>query len=176
MVRAFADAVSGALLVRPGRRSATERIRREVLKNDAFDLLRRELGDDGFQTMTDSRVQTIAADITSEGLGLDDAGIADVEGADDSSAAMRGKREGDVAVAAFVGFRKKLPGQPPDRKQDLVGEVGVVEDEIASDRSGSLALRGSTWNARNRASTSLPAGARARVVAVDGVTLDIEPA
>lgn len=62
------------LLVRSGRRSAAERIRREVLKNDAFDLLRQDLGDDQFQAMTEARVLTVEADITSEGLGLDDAG------------------------------------------------------------------------------------------------------
>jgi fatty acyl-CoA reductase len=62
------------LLVRSGRRSAAERIRREVLKNDAFDLLRRDLGDDGFQALTDSQIQTFEADITKPGLGLDESG------------------------------------------------------------------------------------------------------
>ena len=34
-----------AVLVRPGRRSASERVRREILRNNCFDRLRAELGD-----------------------------------------------------------------------------------------------------------------------------------
>ena len=60
------------LLVRPGRRGAADRVSREVLKNDAFDRLRRELPD--FAAMTDRRVFAVAGDIAVDGLGLDDDG------------------------------------------------------------------------------------------------------
>lgn len=70
------------LLVRSGRRSAAERIRREVFKNDAFDLLRRDLGDEQFQAMTDARVLTVEADITVAGLGLDESAREAVAGCD----------------------------------------------------------------------------------------------
>ena len=61
------------LLVRPGRRSsAAERVRKELLKNDAFDLLRKNLKDsaDDFDSMCARRVVTIAGDVATDGLGL----------------------------------------------------------------------------------------------------------
>jgi HAD superfamily hydrolase (TIGR01490 family) len=65
------------LLVRPGRRSSVDqRVRREILKNDAFDRLRAELGKDGFAEMTARRVRAVAGDVGRDGLGLDDGGRA----------------------------------------------------------------------------------------------------
>ena len=72
------------LVVRPGRRGADERVRRDVLRNDAFDRLRQELaaaaeeGSDGesFDEMTQRRVTAVAGDVGVDGLGLDDAGRA----------------------------------------------------------------------------------------------------
>jgi HAD superfamily hydrolase (TIGR01490 family) len=72
-----------ALLIRPGRRSSVEqRLRREVLRNDAFDRLRTELGTDGFDTMCAARVRAVAGDVTSDGLGLNDEGRAVVASCD----------------------------------------------------------------------------------------------
>ncbi len=64
------------LLVRPGRRSPAERVRREVLKNDAFDRLRARHGADGFAELCDRRVHAVAGDVGVDGLGLDDEGRA----------------------------------------------------------------------------------------------------
>jgi len=62
------------LLVRPGRRaSAKDRVTREILRNDCFDRLRRELGD-GFEDMTARRLKAVAGDVSLDGLGLDDEG------------------------------------------------------------------------------------------------------
>ena len=61
------------LLVRPGRRSsAAERVRKELLKNDAFDLLRKNLKDtvEDFDSMCARRIITIAGDVSTDGLGL----------------------------------------------------------------------------------------------------------
>lgn len=70
------------LLVRPTRRSTPKRrIQREVLKNDAFDRLREELGDD-FDSEMDRRVVTIKADVAERDLGLNDAGRAALAGCD----------------------------------------------------------------------------------------------
>ena len=57
------------LLVRPGRRGASERVRREVLRNDAFDKLRSHLGKDRFDTET-QRIAPVSADISIDGLNL----------------------------------------------------------------------------------------------------------
>jgi len=72
------------LLVRPGRRSSIEqRVQREILKNDAFDRLRAELGPDAegkkhgaFIEMAARRITPVAGDVGRDGLGLDDAGRA----------------------------------------------------------------------------------------------------
>ncbi len=64
------------LLVRAGKRhSASERVRREILKNDAFDRLRRAAADGGesFEEMAERRITTITGDVSSDGLGLNDA-------------------------------------------------------------------------------------------------------
>ena len=60
------------LLVRPGRRlGAAERTARDILRNDCFDRLRAELGD-GFAGEVARRVTTIAGDVGTDGLGLDE--------------------------------------------------------------------------------------------------------
>jgi HAD superfamily phosphoserine phosphatase-like hydrolase len=65
-----------AALVRPGRRaSASERTRREILRNDCFDRLRSEKGD-RFDAEIAARLITIAGDVGVDGLGLDDDGRA----------------------------------------------------------------------------------------------------
>jgi alcohol-forming fatty acyl-CoA reductase len=71
------------LLVRPGRRSSVaQRVQREILKNDAFDRLRADLGKDGFAEMAARRVTAVAGDVSRDGLGLDDAGRAALAGCD----------------------------------------------------------------------------------------------
>ena len=62
------------LLIRPGRRStAMQRATKEIIKNDCFDRLREELGD-RFEAEVAARVVAVAGDVTTDGLGLDDAG------------------------------------------------------------------------------------------------------
>src|ERR1700761_9270086 len=64
------------LVVRPGRRGAADRVRREILRNDCFDRLRRELGSAAFDAEVARRVIPVAGDVTEEGLGLDAEGRA----------------------------------------------------------------------------------------------------
>lgn len=60
------------LLVRHGRRTdAARRVQREVLRNNAFDRLRAELGQEGFAERS-GRVGVLAGDVGRDGLGLDD--------------------------------------------------------------------------------------------------------
>jgi fatty acyl-CoA reductase len=62
------------VLVRPGRRrSAVDRVERDVLRNDCFDRLREELGA-GFDEMIERRLHVAGADVGVDGLGLDDHG------------------------------------------------------------------------------------------------------
>ncbi len=59
-----------ALLIRPGRRGAPDRVRREILRNNCFDRLRAELGDH-FDEEIARRLQVMAGDVSVDGLGLD---------------------------------------------------------------------------------------------------------
>ena len=64
-----------AVLVRPGRRTpAAERVRREILRNDAFDRLRSELGDDFDADHRPPARPSSPATSAKDGLGLDDDG------------------------------------------------------------------------------------------------------
>ena len=58
------------LLVRPGRRGAQARVDRDVLKNDAFNRLREDLGKEAFDEMCKRRVTAVAGDVGTDGLGL----------------------------------------------------------------------------------------------------------
>ncbi len=68
------------LLVRPSKRhDATERVRREIFKNNAFDRLKSELADpvlnpggETFEAMVARRVVAIGGDVSTDGLGLNE--------------------------------------------------------------------------------------------------------
>jgi fatty acyl-CoA reductase len=63
------------LLIRPGRRaSPMQRATKEILKNDCFDRLREEFGS-RFDAEVASRVNAVAGDVGTDGLGLDDDGL-----------------------------------------------------------------------------------------------------
>lgn len=67
------------LVVRPGWRGADERVRRDILRNDAFDRLRAAAdaagsGAETFEEAAARRIQAVAGDVTQDGLGLDEAG------------------------------------------------------------------------------------------------------
>lgn len=72
------------LLIRPGKRSSVAaRAKREIFRNDAFERLRGELGGAGpFDEMIARRVEVIAGDVATDGLGLDDAGRAAIASCD----------------------------------------------------------------------------------------------
>jgi len=64
------------LLVRPSKRhDATERVRREIFKNNAFDRLKAQCasGTETFDEMVARRVVAIGGDVSTDGLGLSDA-------------------------------------------------------------------------------------------------------
>ncbi|HET9071658.1 MAG TPA: HAD-IB family phosphatase [Acidimicrobiales bacterium] len=87
-----------AVVVRPGRRGAAERVRREVLRNNCFDRLRRELGD-RFDAEVGARLLTVEGDVGVDGLGLDAEGEAVLAGCDTV-----------IHSAATVSFDSPLDG------------------------------------------------------------------
>ena len=83
-----------------------------------------------------------------------------------------------MSVVALRLFRQPLIGRMQTRGEagevdSLVGEVAVAVGDIAPGRHGRAELRGTGWSARNVGTTPIAAGQRCRVVAVDGLTLDL---
>ncbi len=102
------------LLIRAGRSSTVERrAARELFKNDAFDRLREEHGKDGFADLLERRVQVVQGDVSSDGLGLDDAGRAALASCDIV-----------IHSAATVSFDSPLDGAV---EVNLLGPVRIVE-------------------------------------------------
>ena len=74
------------LIVRPGRRGARHRVERDILRNDAFNRLRAAYADESvaagghegesFEQMCARRVFAVAGDVGTDGLDLDDEGLA----------------------------------------------------------------------------------------------------
>jgi HAD superfamily phosphoserine phosphatase-like hydrolase len=99
------------LIVRPGRRGADDRVRREVLRNDCFDRARCDMAD--FDGAVQRRVHPIAGDVAADGLGLDDAG-------------REALRTSDVVIhsAAAVSFDSPLDDAV---EVNLLGPTRVAE-------------------------------------------------
>ncbi len=112
LLRAVPDC-SLVLLVRSGRRtSAAQRVQREVLRNDAFDNLRSILGE-AFEEDIARRVTVISGDVSTEGLGLDEAG-------------RESLRSCDIVIhsAATVSFDSAIDDAV---EVNLLGPVRMVE-------------------------------------------------
>jgi membrane protein implicated in regulation of membrane protease activity len=85
-----------------------------------------------------------------------------------------------LAVVALRLFRRPLLGYHGmaggrDDVDSLVGAVAVAAGAILPGGHGRAELRGTMWSARNVGAALLAAGQRCRVVAVEGLTLDITP-
>ena len=117
------------LLVRPSKRhDVTERVRREIFKNDAFDRLRAELKDtaEPFEAMVARRVCAVAGDVSSDGLGLGDEDLSTVTSCDiviHSAAAVAFDSPLDSAVEI------NLLG--PKRIADTLNAAGVTPHLVA---------------------------------------------
>jgi alcohol-forming fatty acyl-CoA reductase len=111
------------LLVRAGRRStAAQRVQREVIRNDAFDLLRSELGGaKALDELVARRVTVISGDVGTDGLGLSDADRAVLAGCDTV-----------IHSAAAVAFDSPLDGAVevnllgPTRIAATLNDLGVT--------------------------------------------------
>lgn len=113
------------LLVRPGRRGAEQRIKREILKNDAFDRLREQWGDE-FDAICSQRVHAYAGDVGTDGLGLEQDGLNALASCDiviHSAAAVSFDSPIDLAVEV------NLLG--PVRVAQTLNELGVKPHMVA---------------------------------------------
>lgn len=83
---------------------------------------------------------------------------------------------GGIALTYVVGMPSMVRTRfatPTIGREHLVGAEGVASGAI--DPEGIVVVDGARWRARTNRATPLADGARLRVVAIDGVTLDVEP-
>jgi len=84
-----------------------------------------------------------------------------------------------LAIVALRLFRRPLLArlQPAQAGtvDSMVSEVAVPVAAIEPGQHGRAELRGTMWSAHNVGATAVSAGQRCRVVAVNGLQLDIRP-
>lgn len=76
-------------------------------------------------------------------------------------------------VGALPAFVRSRFSTPTIGREALIGELGQAE--VAVDPDGIVTIRDSRWRARTNRATPIPAGATVRVVAVEGLALEVEP-
>lgn len=83
-----------------------------------------------------------------------------------------------ISVIFFVTFRKalyvKLRSGGQGYEQRYIGQFVKVAEEIAPGGRGRAQYRGSDWDIQNVGAAAIAAGADAKVVEVDGLTLKVE--
>jgi membrane-bound serine protease (ClpP class) len=83
---------------------------------------------------------------------------------------------GGVLLAFLAGMPAMVRTRfatPTIGREWMVGELG--EAVVAVDPDGIVRVRGAQWRARTNRATPIARGDRVRVVAIDGVTLEVEP-
>ena len=85
-----------------------------------------------------------------------------------------------LAIVALRLFRRPLlarlqPSTGGGAVDSMVSEVALPVTAIEPGAHGRAELRGTVWSARNVGATTVAAGQRTRVVAVNGLQLDIVP-
>lgn len=85
-----------------------------------------------------------------------------------------------LAVLSLMVFRGRFlqwfqadPQRPP--VDQLVGEVGVANEDLPPGQVGRVELRGAAWSARNDSTDVVARGVRVKVTRVDGLTLHVKP-
>jgi membrane protein implicated in regulation of membrane protease activity len=83
-----------------------------------------------------------------------------------------------VALIALRLFRAPLLARlqkdsRPDNVDSLVGETAIAAGSMAPGEHGRVELRGSMWSGQNVGSRTIEAASRCRVVAVEGLRLDV---
>jgi membrane-bound serine protease (ClpP class) len=76
-------------------------------------------------------------------------------------------------VGALPAFIRSRYSTPTVGREGLVGELGQAD--VAVDPNGVVTIRGARWRAYTNRATPIDAGATVRVVAVDGLLLEVEP-
>lgn len=78
-----------------------------------------------------------------------------------------------VLFRGLLQSRVQIP--PPPKVDSLIGELAIPQEPLSPGVVGRVEVRGSTWSARNTSTVALAPGQRARVAAIDGLTLTVVP-
>jgi membrane protein implicated in regulation of membrane protease activity len=80
-----------------------------------------------------------------------------------------------LSVTSMLVFRRRIYDRMrrtlPAMRTGPAGETVTLETELPPGATCRLEYRGTSWSAVNRGSAPIPAGARARIDVVDGLTL-----
>jgi membrane-bound serine protease (ClpP class) len=76
-------------------------------------------------------------------------------------------------VSGMTAMIRSRFATPTVGRQGLVGEMGTAEVDVAPD--GVVRLREARWKARTNRATPIHAGDAVRVIAIDGLVLEVEP-
>jgi membrane protein implicated in regulation of membrane protease activity len=80
------------------------------------------------------------------------------------------------SLLLFRGRLQRIAQAPPASNVDsLVGVLAIVQERLSPGVVGRVEVRGAMWSARNTSGVTLDPGQRARVSAVDGLTLAVVP-
>jgi membrane-bound serine protease (ClpP class) len=83
---------------------------------------------------------------------------------------------GGIALTFIVGMPSMVRTRfatPTIGREWMIGEEGTVVDAV--DPEGVVDIGDARWRARTNRATPVPAGDMVRVVAIDGITLEVEP-
>jgi membrane protein implicated in regulation of membrane protease activity len=83
-----------------------------------------------------------------------------------------------LSIGMLALLRKRLQSKliaPSKDVDSLIGDLAIPQERLSPGVVGRVEVRGSTWSARNTSNVTLDAGVRARVAAVDGLTLAVIP-
>ena len=83
---------------------------------------------------------------------------------------------GGVALLMVAGMPAMLRARfstPTIGRESMIGEMGAAAADV--DPEGTVTVRGALWRARTNRATPIVAGAAVRVVAIDGLLLEVEP-
>ena len=84
-----------------------------------------------------------------------------------------------LSVGSLALLRKRLQSRlrTPNAStvDSLIGDLAFPQERLSPGVVGRVEVRGSSWSARNTSNVTLDPGQRARVAAVDGLTLAVVP-
>jgi membrane-bound serine protease (ClpP class) len=76
-------------------------------------------------------------------------------------------------VAGMPAMLRARFSTPTIGREAMIGELGAAS--AAVDPEGTVRVRGALWRARTNRATPIAAGDIVRVVAIDGLLLEVEP-